>query len=811
MSELRYDLRYALRQLRNSPGFAAMAIATIALAIGANAAMFSFVNGVLISPLPYPNADRVVRVLEKRPDGGPNGISTLNFLDWKRQSTVFEYLAAQTGWNATLTGGDEPEQLRGARVSPELLDIQGVKLLLGRKFLPGEDEVGKDHVVLLSYALWQSRFGSDPSIVNRSIALDGEPYTVVGVLDKGGLYDRSPQQIIKPLAFEPANMTRNFHWFGAIGKLKPGVTLEQARAEMDVIGRRIADQYPDSNKGWGVAVDPLAAQIGGPQMRTAVLALFTATAFVLLIGCANLANIALARGIARRRDVSVRAAIGAGRWRLMRQFLIESVLLSAVGGLIGVGVGYAAMRWIKSLLPPFALPAEVDVRMNMQVLLFALAASIVTGVLFGLAPAVQAARSNLAEAMKEGGAGTTPSGSGRQVRNALVVAEIALAFVLLVGSGLMLRSLSSLLAVDPGFDSSNVLTAALPIAQNRHPDPVELNAYLASLRAAVEAVPGVRETALTSALPLQGWGYGMPYQVANRESVDRANRGAGFFKMVSSSYFATLRINVIKGRALSAQDKAGAPPAMVVNETLAKREFPGEDPIGQRILVQQIVPGKTELGAEIPWQIVGVIADEKINGLDDDKSAGMYVSLEQSPVYFADLVVRAAIEPSSLETAVRRAVESVNADQALSNIRTLEQIENQSLSANRVEGLLLGIFAAIALLLASIGIYGVIAYAVTQRTHELGIRAALGASGAELRSLVFRSGLRLAAIGLALGLTGALLLGRLLSSLLYGVGARDPLTLGIVAVALGGVAAAACFLPARRATKVDPLIALRYE
>jgi putative ABC transport system permease protein len=811
MSAMLQDLRYALRRLRNGPGFAAMAIATIALAIGANTAMFSFVDGVLINPLPYPNPERVVRVLEKRPDGGPNGISTLNFLDWKRDSTVFEYLAAQTGWNATMTGRDEPMQLRGARVSPALLDINGAKLLLGRKFQLDEDQVGKDRVVLLSYPLWQSRFGADPGIVGRDITLDGEPYQVVGVLDKGGMFDRSPNQIIKPLAFEPANMTRDFHWMGAIGKLKPGVTLEQARAEMDVIGKRIADEYPDSNKGWGVQVDRLADEIAGPQVRTAVVALFAATGFVLLIGCANLANIALARGIARRREISVRSALGAGRWHLVRQLLTESLVLSLCGGALGVGIGYLMMRWVKSLLPPFALPAEVDVRMDTPVLLFALAVSIGTGILFGLAPAIQAARTNLAETMKDGGAGTTPSSPGRRMRGVLVVAEIALAFVLLTGSGLMLRSLLGMLAVDPGFDATNVLTATLPVSNRIHPDPVELNAYLDSIRTAISATPGVRETALTSALPLQGWGYGMPYQIASRDVIDRAKRGAGAFKMVSPSYFQTLRIKVLKGRALNDQDKAGAPPVMVINETMAKREFPKDDPIGQRILVQGIVPGQTALGAEIPWEVVGVIADEKMTNLADTTSGGMYVSMAQSPVYIMGIVVRAAIEPRSLEAGVRAAIANVNADQALSNVRTLEEIKDQSLVANRVQSLLLGIFAGVALLLAAIGIYGVIAYAVTQRTHELGIRAALGASGVQLRGLVFRAGMRLALIGLVLGLAGALALGQLLSSLLYGVGARDPLTLAVVTGTLAAIAAAACFLPARRATRVNPIVALRYE
>jgi putative ABC transport system permease protein len=811
MSTLSRDLRYALRTLRASPGYSAVAIITIALAIGANTAMFSFVNGMLLNPLPYPDPDRIVRVLEKRPDGGRNGVSTLNYLDWVEQNEVFQYMAAQTGWGATLTGGEEPVQLRGQRVSPHYFDINGTRPALGRTFRPDEDQVGKDHVVLLSHTLWETQFGSDPSIVGQDIFLDGEPYTVVGVLQEGGAFDRSAAQIWKPLAFEPSNMTRNFHWFGGLAKLKPGVTLEQARAEMDAIGQRIAQEYPDSNKGWSVAVDRYADLLIGPQLRTAVTVLFSATAFVLLIGCANLANLALARGVSREREVAVRASLGAGRWRLARQFLTENVMLSVCGGIVGIGVGFGTMKWITSMIPPYSLPAEVDIRMDMQVLLFAFAVAVATGLLFGLAPAVQAARTSLAGSMKDGGHGTTAGGSGRRVRGTLAVAEIALAFVLLVGSGLLMRSFFSLLNVDPGFDSTNVLTARLPIAQQQHPDPDELNTYLDSIRSAVEAVPGVRETAVTSALPLQGWGYGMPYQIAGRETVDRAHRKAGFFKMVSPSYFSTLGISLLKGRVLTERDTAGAPNVLVINETLAKSEFKDEDPIGRRILVQKIVPGQTALGDEIPWEIVGVIADEKINGLNDDSSGGMYVSNRQSPAYGISLIVRAGLEPLTLEKAIRAAVDTVNKDQALSQVRTLEQIESQSLIGDRIESLLLGIFAAIALVLATVGIYGVISYAVVQRTHEIGIRGALGASAGSLRGLMFKSGMKLTLLGLAIGVAGSLAVTRVMASMLYGVGTRDPYTMVAVAVALAAVAAAACYVPARRATKVDPMVALRYQ
>jgi putative ABC transport system permease protein len=807
---LRQDLRYAWRSLRSSPVYAAMAIATIALAIGANTAMFSFVNGMVLNPLPYPDPERLMLVMEKRPDGGNNGISTLNYLDWASQQTVFEYLAALTGWGATYTSGDVPVRFTGGRATVQYFDITGARVVLGRKFVAGEDQVGNDHVVLLSNAVWRSRFGGDPTVIGRSLTLDGEPYTVVGVLAADAAWDRAGRQIWKPLAFEPSNMTRDFHWFIAYGKLKAGVTLEQAQTAMDLVGKRIADAYPASNKGWSVAVNPLTQQMINPNVRTATLALFGATAFVLLIGCANLANLSLARGVALRREVAVRASLGASRWRLARQFLTENMLLSLGGGALGVGFGYAAMLGIKAMLPEYYLPPG-DVRMDSGVLLFALATTVLTGILFGLAPAIQATRTNLTEPLKEGGQGATPTGGGARVRSSLVVAEVALAFVLLVGSGLLLRSLFGLLAVDPGFDATNVLTATLPISTTQHPDPKELNQYLRSIRESVGALPGVRETALTSVLPLHGWGYGMPYQIANRDVIDRANRQAVYFKMVTPSYFDALHIRVTAGRALQDTDVAGSPPVAVINETLAKRDFANESPIGQRVLVEQIVPGQTALGADVSWEIVGVIKDEKISSLDDTRSAGMYVTMEQSPVYSADLIVRAAVDVETLQKAVTAAVASVNKDQALASIETLKQITDESLVTNRLQALLLAVFAGMALLLAAVGIYGVIAYAVTQRTHELGIRAALGASAGSLQRIVFRSGMKLAGIGLAIGFVASLGLTRLLQSILFAVSARDPLTIVLVAAVLAAVAAAACFVPARRATKVDPIVALRHQ
>ncbi len=606
-------------------------------------------------------------------------------------------------------------------------------------------------------------------------------------------------------------MTRDFRWLGASAKLKPGVTLEQAHAGMDVIARRLANAYPDSNKGWGVAVDRLADVLIGPQLHTAVTVLFAATGFVLLIGCANLANLALARSISREGEMAVRVALGASRWVLVRQLLIENVVISVCGGIVGVGVGYAMMKWIQSLIPRYTLPPAVDIRMDTFVLLFTLIVTVATGLLFGVAPAAQTTNPSLVSALKEGGHGTTAGNAGRRMRGVLVVAEIALAFVLLVASGLLMRSFFKLLDVDPGFDATNVLTAGLPINQEQHPDPVELNRYLASIRAAVEAVPGVRKTSIASALPLEGWGFGTRYSIADRELTDRVNRRLAFFKIVSPSYFDALGIKLRAGRVLSDNDTVGAPRVALINETLANREFPDEAPIGRRILVQEIVPGKTELGQEIAWEIVGVIAGEKITGLGDEISAGMYVSNQQSPTYGISLIVRGDMAPQSLQGAVRSAVARVNRNQALSDVRTLEQIVDQSMQGNRVMSMLFAVFASIALLLAAVGIYGVISYTTAQRTHEMGIRAALGASAGNLRRLVFKDGMRLTLIGLAIGLAGTFAATRVMSSMLYGVGAHDPLTIAVVAVVLSAVAGLACFLPASRITKVDPMDALRYQ
>jgi putative ABC transport system permease protein len=579
---------------------------------------------------------------------------------------------------------------------------------------------------------------------------------------------------------------------------------------MAVIAQRLATAYPDADKGWGVAVDRLGDVIVGPQLRTVITVLFAATVFVLLIGCANLANLGLARTISKQGEIAVRYALGAGRWRLTQQLLIEHLVMAACGGIAGIAVGYGLLKWIRRLIPPTVLPPAVDVRIDGSVLFFALTATVATGVLFGVAPAAHAARSRLAVSLGSRGQGAAASSPGRGVRGSLVIAEVALAFVLLVASAVLMRSFFKLLHVDPGFDATNVLTANLPLNQHDHPDPVELVAYLDSIRRAVESVPGVRRTALTSALPLEGWGYGVPYAVAGREPADEGNRRPVFFKIVSPSYFDALGIRLIAGRDLNENDRSGAPRVAVVNETLARREFPDGNAIGRRIVAPEPAAGRTGFGKPLEWEIVGVIADEKINGLGDEFSAGMYVSDVQSPTYTVNLVVKAGVAPESLQKGIRSAIDRVNRNQALAKVRTLAYIADQSRRGSQVVSTLLTVFSAMALLLAAVGIYGVISYMAAQRTQEIGIRAALGASRADLRYLIVRGGMRLALGGLAAGLIVMVPAMDVLSSLLFGVVTYDAPTIASVAAILFAVAGFASYLPAWRATRTDPVEALRH-
>jgi putative ABC transport system permease protein len=809
---LSQDLKFAIRTLSQSPGFATVAIATLAIGIGANAAIFSYVDGILLRPSPYKDVARMVRVLEKPPGGGRNGISTLNYLDWEKENTVFEHMTAQLWGTATLTGQENPEQVYSEKVSLHFFDVFKDAPALGRVFAEGEDQVGRDHVAVISHKFWMSRFGGDPGAVGRTISLDGEPYTVIGVMP-ARIFDRTETKIWRPLAFGPENMTRDFHWFGAWALLKPGVTLEQARAQMDALAARIAHDYPKSNKGWGVGIDAFSEVLVNPEVRQSLYVLMGAVGMVLLIACANLANLSMARGIAREREVAIRAALGAGRWRLMRQFLTESLVVSLFGGALGLLVAYGSLAALKVTIPPGIMPPNVYVSMDARVLLFVLVVSVLTGVVFGIFPALKATRPDLTTAIKQGGSGASAGRVRQRLRGALVVAEVALAFVLLTGAGLLIRSFFKMQAVETGVDITNVITAYLPISNRRFHTADEFRVYLRRISERLSALPGVRDVALTSALPMQGWGYGMPFQIVGTNVVDPANRPACFFKMVTSSYFRALGIRLQRGRFLDEHDVKGALPAAVINETMAKKYFPNDNPLGKRILVEEIAFGKTALGPEIPWEIVGVIADEKVGGLgsNNDYSPGMYVTTDQSPQTGQALVIRGIMESSSIQRLLPKAVHEVDGDQVVQEVKTLEQIKAESVGADRFRSLLLSIFAGVALALSAIGLYGVIAYSVVQRTREIGIRAALGANAANIRGLILRSGMMLTALGLVLGAGGAFGLTRFLASMLFGVGKNDPVTLVVVATALALMALLACYLPARRATKVNPIVALRTE
>jgi putative ABC transport system permease protein len=813
MGEFLQDIRFGFRSLRRSPGFATIALLTIAIGIGANAAIFSFIDSVVLKPLPYPDPAGIVRVYEKLPSGGWNGISTLNFLDWQQQGKPFQYLCAVTGDSPTLSGIAEPVQLHGIRVSAHYFDIIGVKAALGRTFVEGDDEVGRDRIVILTDDFWKSQFGGDPAIIGKTILLDGQPNTVIGVFPPGPMWDHSWAKIFRPLAFEKANRTRDFHWLSALGRLKPGVSLNQAQTQMTALAITIAHDYPESNKGWGVALQPLTESYVNGGTTQSLYVLMAAVGMVLLIACANLANLTLARGVSREREAAIRAALGAGRGRLLRQFLTESLLLSTVGGLLGIAGAYFGIAAMKAAMPPYWLNQEADPALDGRVVLFALVLTLLTGLIFGLVPALRASRPDLSGSIKQGGIGSSSGKSGNALRSTLVVAEVALATILLGGAGLLIRSFVAMQQVDVGFDTKNVVTASFPTPAGRYPSGEAYNSYLDRVRERVAALPGVRDVAFTSALPMQGWGYGMPFQVVGDKQVDVSNRPSCFVKMVSPTYFKAIGMKMVKGRPLSEQDVKGTPPSIVINQSMAKKYFKDKDPIGRQVAVQEIVFGERKLGPEIPWQVVGIVADEKIGGPSGDNldSPGYYVTDAQCPQEYQALVVTGFLAPAAFERSVATAVHEVNRDQVLQDVKTLEALKAESVSYERLRSGLLAIFAGVALVLSALGLYGVIAYSVVQRTREIGIRTALGATGGNILGMILRGGLLLTGIGLVIGIGGAIGLAQWLSSLLFNVHGYDPVTLSLVSLVLLLTAVVACLVPARRAVRVNPIIALKAE
>jgi predicted permease len=809
LARLRQDVSYGLRMLRKNPAFTAITVLTLALGIGANTAMFSVVDSILLRPLPFPQADRLALVWEKPPKGRQNSVSAANFLDWREQNQAFRNLVGVTFDSFNLSGKDQPERVDGMRASWDIFDMLGIRPVLGRGFSADEDRAGAPHVAVISHALWQRRYGGDQQVIGRSIIVDGKPCTVIGVMPASFRFFFTPEMWM-PLALDRGKATRDFHYMIPIARLKDGVSLAQAQAEMNGIAKNIERTYPKSNKGWGVFVQPMQESAVEDE-RQGVLVLFGAVGFVLLIACVNVANLLLAKAAVRQSELAVRASLGAARSRLVAQLLTESVLLAVAGGSLGLLLALWLVKTLHALIPAQMLAGFADIALDFRVLAFALGLSVVTGVFFGLFPAWRITNFNLHDILKEGGRGTHGTSGQARFRNVLVAAEIALSLVLLVCAGLMIRSLVAMRNVNPGFRPDHVLTMRLAMAEGRYPGAARVRQFYREVLDRVRAIPGVRSASISLSLPLQGVSIGMPFQIASHPQVPISEAPGAPYALVSSDYFATMGISLAKGRLFTDRDNEGAPPVAIVNETFVKRYLPKEEPLGQRLLVEELISGKTQLGPPIAWQIVGVIHDVKFGGLNSDGVPVIYVPIEQSPWPSGILALRTAGDPSGVTQAARVALAQVDRDMPVTSVKTMEQVMHESMSQSRMQTWLIGMFALVALVLAALGIYGVMSYAVAQGTHDMGLRIALGASAGDVMRLVLGRGMLLTAIGLAAGVAGAFALTRLLSSLLFQVKATDPWTFAAVSALLALVALVAGFIPARRATRIDPVIALRVE
>jgi putative ABC transport system permease protein len=801
------DLQFGLRLLWKSPGFTSVAVLALALGIGANTAIFSVVYATLLAPLPYRDPDRIVMVWS-HVNGHNNGVAAGDFLDWKRQNTTFESIAAWTGREMSLSISNHPEQVQAEPCTPGFLGVLGQPFLMGRDFLPEEGELGKEHEVVLTYKLWKNRFGSDPGILGKQVRMDAEQYTVVGVLAPGAT-DRVQSELYVPLAFRPEQINHDFHWILVMARLKHGITIAQANADMESVTKHIAEAYPRSNQGWGASVEPLQNDFLSRDTIRALWILLGAVGFVLLIACANVANLLLARGTARQREVAVRGALGATRWQLFSQFLVESLALASIGGALGVSLAWALLKAILALMPAYMLPSEADIRLNIPVLLFTMAATMLAGVLFGCAPAFQAMHLNLNDALKEGARGGVSAGRHR-VRRALVLAEFALALTLLAAAGLAVHSFWNLTHADMGFRTDHILTFSLPMPTERRPQPEQMLAFYRQLIERVQALPGITSASVSTGMPVIGYGFGMDFNIVGKE-VDRSRRPGARFNMVTPGYFQTFGIRFVRGRAFTEADKEGGMPVAVVNSELAKKYFPDVDPLTQRIAVDQLIPGVAKLGPPVPWQIVGVYENVRNRDPKDGNEPEIAVPFAQSPWPGVGMAVRTVGDPTTMSKSIAAVVNSVDPDLPVADVKTMDQLIDQSTGGDRFGAVLFGTFAGIALLLAAFGIYGVMSFGVAQRTHEIGLRMALGAGSPEVLMMVLKEGMTLGAIGLAIGLTGAWAVGRVMRNLLFGIGTIDYGAFAAVAAVLMLSAFLACYVPARRATQVDPMAALRQE
>jgi len=807
MPNLLRTIRHTVRMLWKNPGLTLTVLFTLALGIGANTAIFTVDYATLLAPLPYPQPDQLVVVWSKIKTFH-NGISAGDFTDWQRQNSTFQALNAFTGGSFNIASKDQPENIDGTQVTPGYYNMLGRPFFLGRDFLPEEGVDGKSHEVILTHKLW-SHLGADPKLVGHSIQINGEPYTVVGVLEPG-LFDRGQSQVTVPLVFKPEQLNHDFHWLLSIGRLKPGVTVKQAQADMDSVAAHIAEAYPKSDKGWGVYVEPLKNDFLPSDRKQTLWFLLGAVGFILLIACVNVANLLLARGIARQKELAIRSAVGATRRLIFEQLLTESLLLSLAGGILGVAVGYAMLRALVAIMPRGTLPDEANLQLNVPILLFTLAATTLAGLLFGSAPAWYASRIDPGETLKEGGRSGVGAGRHR-LRQSLVIGEFALALTLLTGAGLAIHSFINLLRVDLGLRTDHVLTFFLPVPDSRPKDPEKIIAYYQQILSRIDAVPGVTSVSAMTGLPLFGAGFGMPFTIVGKPAFsDPSMRPGAGFGMVTPDFFKTFGIHLENGRTFNEQDTASSVKVAVVNEEFVKEFLKGTNPLQQRISVEQLIPGVTKLGPAVDWQIVGVYHDVRAGGLRQSR-AEILIPFWQIPWPNAGIGVRTANDPATMVKSIAAAVHSVDPDIALGEPRSMEEVRDLVLSNDRFTLILFVSFAVVALLLAALGVYGVMSFSVAQRSHEIALRMALGANRNRVVALIVREGLGLACIGLALGLIGAYFVGRGMESTLYGVGKIDFSVFGLVALLLVIAAVIACLIPARRAASVEPMQALRAE
>jgi putative ABC transport system permease protein len=818
MNTLFQDLKYGVRMLWKHPLVTAIAIITLALGIGANTAIFSVVNAVLLNPLPYRQPDRLVALWENVPTHGRWRTAPANFFDWKKQNTVFEDVVAFGGSTLTLTGNGEPEQLVGAFVSSGYFAVVGVDPILGRAFLPEEHEAGKGQVVILGYNFWQRRFGGDKNIINRNLTLDGASYTVVGIMPAGIFpmwpttsghitFDEQQQQFWTPMSFTAQwAAVRTAHVLGVLARMKPGVSLKQATNEMNTIAARLEQEHT-ANRGEGIVVNQFMNEVVG-DVRPALFTLLAAVGLVLLIACANVAGLLLAQHAGRNKEIAIRAALGAGRTRLVRQFFLEGLLLSFFGTVAGLAIAAMGTKLLLQFVPA-GVPRLAQVSLDWRVLGFTTAIALGTCLIFGLIPAWHASKPDLHSTLEQTGR-TVATGANRlRFRQVLVVFQVSIAVMLVIGAGLLIKSFWMLQRVDPGFRAEGVLSASLNLPFSKYPEPVQINNFNRQLLDRISTLPGVKSATIAYDPPLQS-NWLDSFEIEGRvPSSDNQSPSANFIP-VGPNYFETVSVQLVAGRKFTALDDQDHPGVAIVNESFVKHYFPNENALGQRL--RPSPPARIWRNQRLTsFEIVGVVRDVKLAGLEAPSEPAYYLPAAQAPLGDMTLLVRTTTDPLSVVGAVRGAVLSIDPNQPISNVSTLEKVVDESVAQRRLNMLLMGLFGALAMLLSAVGIYGLLSHAVTQRTQEMGIRMALGAQVSDVLKLVLKQGMILALIGEAIGLVGALALTRLIRGLLFGVTPNDLTTFVVVAGVLGIVALMACYLPARRATKVDPLIALRYE